>query len=69
MSIKFEEELKKHQKRLGCSQKQMCGLLFDVPVRTLQSWLLGEKLPPSYYHKLVLYKLDSAPENREDSVS
>lgn len=32
-------------------------MLYNVPSRTLQSWLLGEKEPPVYVQKLILYRL------------
>lgn len=55
--MNFSEELKKEQKRLNLKQAELCKILHGVPLRTIQSWLHGEKVPPSYYQKLVLEKL------------
>ena len=60
----FDDELKKHQEQLGFTQSKMCELLFGVPSRTYQSWLLGEKTPPIYYQKLILHRLESYKNNR-----
>lgn len=53
----FSISLINQQKRLGLKQAQLCKLLFGVPLRTLQSWMHGEKLPPLYYRKLILHYL------------
>jgi hypothetical protein len=53
----FSQELKKEKKRLALKHAELCEFLHGVPLRTLQSWLRGEKLPPLYYQKLILEKL------------
>lgn len=58
-SPNFENELKKYQDLFGLTQAKMCELLFGVPSRTYQSWLLGEKHPPIYYQKLILHRLEA----------
>lgn len=55
----FDSELKKYQECFGFTQSKMCELLFGVPSRTYQSWLLGEKHPPTYYQKLILHRLEA----------
>jgi len=55
--MKFSEELKNWQEKYGCNQKDFSEILYRVPNRTLQSWLLGEKEPPQYVQKLIIYKL------------
>jgi len=55
----FDSELKKYQESFGFTQSKMCDLLFGVPSRTYQSWLLGEKHPPIYYQKLILHRLET----------
>lgn len=57
MEIDFPKKLKQEQIRLGLKQSDLCILLHGVPLRTLQSWLHGEKLPPPYYQRLVVEKL------------
>ena len=59
MEYNFIEELKTAQLELKISQKAMCAILFNVPTRTYQSWLLGEKLPPKYYQELILFRLQT----------
>lgn len=59
--MKFSEELKSWQEEHGCNQKDFSEILYKVPNRTLQSWLLGEKEPPKYVQKLILYKLKATP--------
>lgn len=63
MIINFIEELKKAQLQLNITQKKMCEVLYGVPLRTYQSWLLGEKLPPIYYQKLILHRLSNYHRN------
>lgn len=63
MEYNFVDELKEAQIELNISQKAMCSILFNVPFRTYQSWLLGEKLPPEYYQQLILFKVQSNIEN------
>ena len=59
MNKDFISKLKQYQNKLGVSQAQMCEILYGVPYRTYQSWCLGEKLPPSYYQKLIISRLES----------
>jgi DNA-binding transcriptional regulator YiaG len=55
--MKFSDELKNWQKELNYNQKEFSDMLYNVPSRTLQSWLLGEKEPPVYVQKLIVYRL------------
>ena len=55
--MKFSNELKNWQEKLNYNQKEFSNMLYNVPSRTLQSWLLGEKEPPVYVQKLILYRL------------
>ena len=57
--MRFSEELKKWQIVLSCSQKELGELLYNVPTRTIQSWILGEKEPPVYVQELICFKLKS----------
>lgn len=53
----FALALKKYKDEMNVTQLEMCSLLFDVPHRTLQSWLQNEKLPPNYVKLLILNRL------------
>jgi len=57
--MKFSEQLKSWQKEYNCSQKELGEILYRIPNRTVQSWILGEKEPPVYVQKLVEFKLES----------
>lgn len=53
----FSDKLEQMRKKLNVTQEGLCELLFDVPIRTLQSWLSGDKEPPKYVQKLIIFKL------------
>ncbi len=53
----FALALKKYKDEMNITQLEMCSILFDVPHRTLQSWLQNEKLPPDYVKLLILNRL------------
>jgi DNA-binding transcriptional regulator YiaG len=57
MDSSFSERLNQAKKELGATQTDLCKVLFNVPHRTLQSWLQGEKAPPTYIQKLILFRL------------
>lgn len=60
---KFSTKLKMYQKNMKLSQGEVCALLYGVPMRTVQSWILGEKEPPLYYQKLILFRLEYLQKN------
>ncbi|MFV5481026.1 hypothetical protein VXQ00_18510 [Acinetobacter baumannii] len=68
MEYNFIDELKEAQMKLNISQKAMCSILFNVPFRTYQSWLLGEKVPPKYYQDLIVFRLRSYIKNPVDGI-
>jgi DNA-binding transcriptional regulator YiaG len=55
--MQFCQKLQNKKEELEFSQKDMCNFLYEVPHRTLQSWLKGEKEPPLYVQRLVMFKL------------
>jgi DNA-binding transcriptional regulator YiaG len=55
----FSEQLHTLKKKLDFTQIEMCAALYDVPHRTLQSWLQNEKLPPNYVKNLIIKHLES----------
>lgn len=57
MTSNFTTQLHEIKKEQSMTQAELSNVLFDVPLRTLQSWLHGEKLPPKYVQELVLFKL------------
>jgi DNA-binding transcriptional regulator YiaG len=59
MKKKFSKTLNEYKKELNVTQSELCALLYDVPHRTIQSWLQGEKEPSKYVQSLILFKLES----------
>lgn len=57
MEYKFSDSLNDEKHKLGVTQVELCKILFNVPHRTLQSWLQGEKEPPLYVQELILFRL------------
>lgn len=57
MDSSFSERLNQAKRELGVTQVELCNALFNVPHRTLQSWLQGEKEPSVYVQKLILFRL------------
>jgi DNA-binding transcriptional regulator YiaG len=56
--MQFCQILQKKKEELQLSQKELCSLLYEVPHRTLQSWLQGEKEPPAYVQELIIFRLE-----------
>lgn len=57
MVFSFSDSLNQAKQELGFTQIELCKALFDIPHRTLQSWLQGEKEPPVYVQNLILFRL------------
>lgn len=57
--MNFCEKLNQYKSDLNITQKELCANLYNVPHRTVQSWLQGEKEPPEYMQDLILFKLES----------
>lgn len=52
----FREELKNERARLEITQAELSRIL-GVPKRTIESWEMGDRRPPDYVQRLILYKL------------
>ena len=48
----------------GLTQKQMSEL-FDIPLRTIESWEAEVRRPPAYVEKLIIEKLISTIKGQE----
>ncbi|MGI6270562.1 MAG: helix-turn-helix domain-containing protein [Candidatus Howiella sp.] len=44
--------IKELRKETGMSQSKFAEK-FEIPVRTLQKWEIGERTPPSYINKMI----------------
>ena len=62
--MQFCHTLKEMKEELEVSQKELCSILYDVPHRTLQSWLQGDKEPPLYVQNLIVFKLNENIQNK-----
>lgn len=51
-----ENKIKKMRKSYGLSQTQFAKQ-FNIPLRTVQNWELGERTAPTYVYELIEYKL------------
>lgn len=69
MTLIFSERLNQVKKELGVTQVELCKILFDVPHRTLQSWLQGEKEPPGYVQHLILFRLSRLLDCDNDNLN
>ena len=54
----FNEEFKNLRLAIGFTQKQISEH-FEVPMRTIQHWELGDRTPPAYVQKLLIRELNS----------
>lgn len=41
----------------GMTQKEFSEYL-DIPLRTIENWLTGKRVPPEYLIELIEYKLE-----------
>ena len=53
----FGQRLKAEQNRLGVSQKEICSILYNLPIRSLQSWYRGERSPPRWVQEIIIFYL------------
>lgn len=61
--IMWKDEVKATRKAAGLTQAKM-NQLMKVPMRTIQSWEAGDRIPPEYVQILVLEKLDQIKNNK-----
>lgn len=52
----FAKDLQEARKAAGLSQQGMADRTL-IPLRTLQKWEIGERVPPSYVQRFVLNEL------------
>lgn len=62
----FSKNLNFLKNELNYTQLELCAALYDMPHRTLQSWLQNEKLPPIYIQKLVIERLEQIHQLKND---
>ena len=48
----------------GLTQKQM-HVMFDIPLRTIESWESESRTPPAYVEKLIVEKLMTIKKEQE----
>lgn len=52
----FAKDLQEARKAAGLSQQGMANRTL-IPLRTLQKWEIGERIPPEYVQRFVLNEL------------
>lgn len=60
----FAERFKAARKAAGLTQEGVFTVM-DIPRRTVQDWEKGLHLPPPYFQRLVLEKLESMKKEKE----
>ena len=53
-----DSEIKKARENLGISRAEM-SRVFEIPVRTLEDWESGKRIPAHWAEKLIIEKLES----------
>lgn len=53
-----DSEIKKAREKLGISRAQM-SRIFEIPIRTLEDWESGKRIPTHWAEKLIIEKLES----------
>lgn len=53
-----DSEIKKARENLGISRAEM-SRAFEIPVRTLEDWESGKRIPAHWAEKLIIEKLES----------
>lgn len=61
----FSEELKEARRLTGLTQQALAKRLL-IPIRTYESWEMGEKIPAAYIQRLLLSELPSL--NKQEST-
>lgn len=62
----WKDEVKAARKSAGLTQAKM-NQLMKVPMRTIQSWEAGDRIPPEYVQILVLEKLEQIKNNTKQA--
>lgn len=57
----FAKDLQETRKAAGLSQQGMADRTL-IPLRTLQKWEIGERIPPTYVQRFVLNELKEIAE-------
>lgn len=57
----FAKDLQEARKAAGLSQQGMADRTL-IPLRTLQKWEIGERVPPAYVQRFVLNELKEIAE-------
>lgn len=50
--------IKETRTAAGLSRPQMSKAIYGIPVRTIEDWETGKRIPPTWVEKLVIEKLE-----------
>lgn len=53
-----ESEIKKARIEAGITSRAEMSRLFEIPIRTLENWESGVRIPPHWAEKLIIEKLE-----------
>lgn len=54
-----DKTIKELREMTGLTQAQFGEHMCGIPLRTIQSWEIGERKPPGYVRGLIQYKVES----------
>lgn len=59
-----ESEIKKARIEAGITSRAEMSRLFEIPVRTIENWESGVRIPPHWAEKLIIEKLEQIKKKR-----
>lgn len=59
-----ESEIRKAREEAGLSRAAMARI-FEIPIRTLENWESGKRVPAHWAEKLIIEKLESMSKNNK----
>ncbi len=54
--MEYKDEIKELRVSMGLSQQKLSDLL-EIPLRTIEAWERGLRVPPDYVQRLVLKEM------------
>lgn len=64
MEEKYKSKIRAAREKAGLSRAEM-SRRFEIPIRTLENWEAGSRIPPAWAEKLIAEKLESMEVSEE----
>lgn len=64
MEEKYKSKIRAAREKAGLSRAEM-SRRFEIPIRTLENWEAGSRIPPAWAEKLIIKELESMEVNEE----